>query len=302
MFTIYEEIETAWAKAYEDNQLSQDERGTFTEFILDEEKQARTQAIVDLQPWLAIFELGIEWLSYVHVALTNGLEGKSGDSRYRATWALVGSAVSFGLSIRLLCISGFDTPARALSRSYTEALLLCLAVLDDQQMANAFVNSETHEQVKTFWHSMASPKNLHKRIIEIERRSGLSSADVDSMTSWRREEYEILSQSSHLSYAASVLTSRTQPLGEGEEKLAVGIWGMASEWSHRTIFYAAATSWHFSRYSYRHLIGRQPSDGLLAFDRADEWQRKIVLGRDVLDDMVLAHWNDRSEEPRRPRP
>jgi hypothetical protein len=236
MFTIYEEIESGWAKAYEHIRLPQDERGTFSEFIADEEGQARMKAVVDLQPWLAIFELSIEWLSYVHVALTNGLKDKSGDSRYHATWALVGAAVSFGLSIRLLCISGFDTPARALSRSYTEALLLCLAVLDDQRMSDAFVNSQTDEQVKSFWHSMASPKNLHKRIVEIERKSGLSSADIDSMTSWRREEYEVLSQSSHLSYAASILTSRTQPLGEGEEKLAVGIWGLASEWSHRTVF------------------------------------------------------------------
>ena len=94
MFTIYEEIESGWAKAYENIRLSEDERGSFTEFISDEEGQARTKAIVDLQPWLAIFELGIEWLSYVHVALTNDLERKSGDSRYRATWALVGSAVS----------------------------------------------------------------------------------------------------------------------------------------------------------------------------------------------------------------
>jgi hypothetical protein len=292
MFTIYDEIGKAWEKAYEDIRRKQDDRGSFADFILDQEKEARTKGIVDLQPWLAIFELGIEWLSYVHVALSNDLKTKSGDSRYRAAWALVGSAVSFGLSIRLLCISGFDTPARALSRSYTEALLLCLAALDDEQLATAFVDSETDEQIKNFWHSVASPKNLHKRIIEIEKGSGLSTADVDTMTSWRREEYEILSQSSHLSYAASVLTSRTRPLGEGEDEREIGIWGVASEFSHRTIHYAAVTTWHFSRYSYRHLIGRQPSEGLLAFDREDEWQRKIVLGRDVLADLVSAHWED----------
>ncbi|WP_128931397.1 hypothetical protein [Bradyrhizobium zhanjiangense] len=295
LFTIYDEIESAWAKAYNHIQLSQDHRGSFSEFISGEEKESRTKATVDLQPWLAIFELGLEWLSYVHVALSNGLKEKSGDGRYLATWSLVGSAVSFGLSIRLLCISGFDTPARALSRSYTEALLLCLAVLEDEQMATAFVTSVTDEEVKNFWHSAASPKNLHKRIIEIERKSGLPAADIDSMTSWRREEYEILSQSSHLSYTASVLTSRTQPLSEGgedEENFAIGIWGMASEFSHRTIHYAAATAWYFSRFSYRHLIVRQPSEGLLVLDRADEWQRKIVLGRDVLDGLVSAHWND----------
>lgn len=242
MLSVYDEIEQAWTKAYENIQQAQDDRGLFNEFVTDTEQKARSTTLVDLQPWLAIFELGLEWLSYVHVALSNDLKGKSGDSRYLATWSLVGSAVSFGLSIRLLCISGFDTPARALSRSYTEALLLCLAMLNDKQLAATFVTSDADEEVKTFWHTLASPKNLHKRIIDLEKKSGLSTPDVDSMTAWRREEYEVLSQSSHLSYAASVLTSRTQPLGHDEEGLQVSIWGMASEFSHRTIHYAAATA------------------------------------------------------------
>lgn len=295
MWTIYQEIEQAWTKAYGHIQRSPDDRGVFPDFILDQEQNARQTAVVELQPWLAIFELSLEWLSYVHVALTNGLKPES-ENRYRAAWALIGAAVSFGLSIRMLCISGFDTPAKALLRSYTEALLLCLTALDDSQIADAFVGSEGDEDIKNFWHTLASPKNLHKRIVEIEKRSGLVSEDVNAMMMWRREEYEILAQSSHLSYPASVLTCRTQPLNGGGEGLEIGIWGAASAWSHRTIFYAAATTWYFSRFSYVHLIGKQPSDGtLLTLNREDEWQRKIVLGRDVLANFVLAHWGGGSE-------
>jgi hypothetical protein len=294
-WTIYEEIERAWNEAYVDIKRSPDERGSFTEFISDQEKEARTKAIVDLQPWLAIFELGIEWLSYVHVALTEGLDKNSEEDRSRclAAWALVGAAVSFGLSIRLLCVSGFDTPAKALLRTYTEALLLCLAALDDKQLAKAFKNSETDEQVKNFWHSMASPRKLHQRIIEMERKLGLPAEDIEHLTQWRREEYEILSQSSHLSYTAAVFTCRWQPLGEGEEKWHIGVWGMASEASHRTISYAGRMTWYFSRLCYVSLLGRERSDdALLILDREDEWQRKIVLGRDVLDGIATAHWND----------
>jgi hypothetical protein len=129
MWTIYEEIEGAWDKAYSEIERSPDDRGIFNDFISDLEKQSRATAIVELQPWLAIFELGIEWLSYVHVALTSSLEDKKREKgdQHRSAWSLVGSAVSFGLSIRLLCISGFDTPAKALLRTYTEALFLCLA-------------------------------------------------------------------------------------------------------------------------------------------------------------------------------
>src|SRR5436190_100400 len=122
------------------------------------------------------------------------------NSDVRAPWALVGSAVSFGLSIRSLTLSGFDTPARALLRTYVETLLLCIAVLHDQSLAKAYVAAEADAEVKNFWHSVASPKRLHDRIIAVERKLGLDDEAIDGMTKWRREEYEILSQSSHLSF------------------------------------------------------------------------------------------------------
>ena len=295
MWTIYQEIERAWTTAYDGIERLPDERGVFNEFISGVEEESRTTAIVELQPWLAIFELGIEWLSYVHVALTNSLDDRKGvmGDRYLAAWSLAGSAVSFGLSTRLMCISGFDTPAKALLRTYAEALLLCLAILNDKAMAKVFVSSDDDADIKNFWHSMASPKNLHMRIMEIEKNSGLSTKDVESMMAWRRQEYEILSQSSHLSYPASVFTSRTVALGQGDDVARIAVWGQASESSKRTMFYASATTWHFSRYCYQYLIGRKPTEALLVLDKNDEWQRKIVLGRDVLAHLVSAHWNDK---------
>jgi hypothetical protein len=161
------------------------------------------------------------------------------------------------------------------------------------EIAKAFVSSQNDADIKNFWHSMASPKNLHMRIMEIERKSGLSTDDIDSLTAWRRQEYEILSQSSHLSYPASVFTSRSVALGESDDLARVAIWGQASESSKRTIFYASATTWHFSRYCYKHLIGRKPFEALIVLNKDDEWQRKIVLGRDVLHHLVSTHWNDR---------
>ncbi|WP_298258605.1 hypothetical protein [Bradyrhizobium sp.] len=190
MWTIYEEIGQAWIKAYADIKQSPDDRGVFAEFILNEENEARTKAAVDLQPWFAILELGLEWLSYVHVALTNDLENKSEENRYRylATWALVGSAVSFGLSIRLLCACGFDAPAKALLRSYVEALLLCLAVLDDKQLAKAFVESETDAEVKNFLAFDGFPKEPPSKSkanqdCRRQRLSSLPSGDVKNTKS-----------------------------------------------------------------------------------------------------------------------
>jgi hypothetical protein len=286
MSTIYEEIDQLWNASC--TTIDRDGRWQFLDLILEQEKQSRTETTPALQPRLGIFEFGIEWLSRVYAVLHDSLPDHKDQCEYRAAWALIGAAVSFGLSIRLLCISGFDTPARALLRSYAEALLLCLAVLDDKVMAQHFVSLEEDVGIKNFWHSMASPKNLHGRILDIEQRSGLTPDQIAEFKEWRIHEFEMLSQASHLSYPAAVCTVATIPLGE-EEQTRTGVWGLASEASRRTIDYAAATTWYFSAFSYRYLFGLDAKHGLLTLDQSNERQLRIELGREVLGAVMLAH-------------
>ena len=74
----------------------------------------RKAASRGLQPWLGLFEFGLEWLSYIHIALDAGVKSDAKDSlpTNLVAYALTGSGVSFGLALRSLCLSGFDTPAR----------------------------------------------------------------------------------------------------------------------------------------------------------------------------------------------
>jgi hypothetical protein len=259
--------------------------------LLEAEAEARSKTTNVLQPQLGIFEFGLEWLAYVHVALSKQGELGPIHQEARAAWALIGSAVSFGLSIRSLLLTGFDTPARALLRTYVETLFLCIALLHDRNLAKAYVAAETDEQVKDFWHTSASPKKLHERIIAIENETGLGDDIVQSMTQWRRQEYEILSQSSHLSYVAAVLTAVTQKLGE-KGRYAPSFLGLASEGSPRTIFYAAASTWYFSRMSHDKLLGYDAAEALIVLDKENEWHQRLVAGRDTLSVVTLSHWKD----------
>jgi hypothetical protein len=290
MSTIYDEIDQLW-NASSTTTYRPDDRWQFLDLILEQAKHSRTETTPALQPWLGIFEFGIEWLSRVYAVLHESLPDHKDQCEYRAAWALIGAAVSFGLSIRLLCVSGFDTPARALLRSYVETLLLCLAVLDDKVMAQHFVSLENDVGIKNFWHSMASPKNLHARILDIEKRSGLTPDQIAEFEGWRRHEFEMLSQASHLSFPAAVCTVATIPLGE-KEQTRTAIWGLASEGSRRTIDYAAATTWYFSAFSYRYLFGLDAKHALLTSDQSDEGQLRIELGREILAAVVLAHWSE----------
>jgi hypothetical protein len=291
MKNIYDEIEASWRGVYADMHREPSSRSGFHEMLLEAEAEARSKTTNVLQPQLGIFEFGLEWLAYVHVALSKQGELGPIHQEARAAWALIGSAVSFGLSIRSLLLTGFDTPARALLRTYVETLFLCIALLHDRNLATAYVAAETDEQVKDFWHTSASPKKLHERIIAIENETGLGDDIVQSMTQWRRQEYEILSQSSHLSYVAAVLTAVTQKLGE-KGRYAPSFLGLASEGSPRTIFYAAASTWYFSRMSHDKLLGYDAAEALIVLDKENEWHQRLVAGRDTLSVVTLSHWKD----------
>ncbi|TXH06419.1 MAG: hypothetical protein E6R07_01135 [Nevskiaceae bacterium] len=158
-------------------------------------------------------------------------------------------------------------------------------------MQTLYKDAETDQQVLDFWHTHASPKNLHKRIIEIERSLGLAADVIDEMTAWRRREYEVMSQSSHLSYLAAAMTCAPTTI-EDAEFHGIGIFGMASANSHRTIGYAARTAWYFCRLSYNKFIGPIGSaDSLLVVDKDNENHQAIVIGWEVLSEIVRKHWS-----------
>jgi hypothetical protein len=288
---IYDEIEASWRDVYADMHREPSSRSGFDKMLLEIEAEVRAKTTDELQPHLGIFEFGLEWLAYVHVLLGKPDElGPIGEEA-RAPWALVGSAVSFGLSIRTLLLNGFDTPARALLRTYVETLFLCIVLLHDRGLAAAYAAAQGDEEVKNFWHTSASPKRLHERIIAIEKKIGFEKDIVHSMTEWRREEYKILSQSSHLSYIAAVLTAVSPKLRE-KEKYVPSMMGLASEYLPRTLFYAAATTWYFSRMSHTKILGYNLDEALVVVDKENEWHQRFVAGRDTLSTVMLNHWKD----------
>jgi hypothetical protein len=289
MSTIYDQIAEKWRAVYEEISRPAEGEDTLKELLEEQEKKARELASKELQPQLALLEQGVQWLAFVFVALDQRMDEPNQPAHVRAAWALVGAAVSFGASVRLLCLCGFDTPARALLRSYSEALLLCLAILDDASLAPSFTAAQDDAAVKDFWHTTASPKNLHQRVIRLEERSGLDPESVQELLDWRREEYEIFSQSSHLSYVAACLTARSESFAE-KNAFEIAIVGNATPTSRGTLSSAVVSTWHFARFSYNYVIGHQASSALLVVDKENEWHRRIVVGHDIFSRMVMANW------------
>src|SRR6202047_804139 len=100
---IYAEIEREWVAHYQMMPCETPSRAEFSELCAARETKNRGQTSVGLQPWLGIFEFGVEWLTCIHVALDTENSVNQQRPCHRVAWALVGSAVSFGLALRNLC-------------------------------------------------------------------------------------------------------------------------------------------------------------------------------------------------------
>ena len=293
MLDIYQEIKREWMALHQGMPSETPERAElFSELCGALETEYRRHAIDRLQPWLGIFEFGIEWLTYVHMGLDT--QHSNHDRPYhRVASALTGSAVSFGYSLRTLCLSGFVTPALTLLRTYDEALLLCLAALYDEDFAHAYQNAQNAEQARKFWDEHASPTRLQRRMTQLEQKMGLDRESIGGMAKYRAERQSRLSQSAHLSYDAAGLTAAVEPTLSDDDRFRSGILKFNAEVCQGTILSAAFTTWYFSRLA--------PLQWLPGFDRESDWQRRIAIAKQVLSTISLRHFESHYAKTSRQR-
>lgn len=295
--SIYKEINNIWTEKHQEAGIVAPNLAEFGTILLRTRKECKIQNKKNLQPWLGIFEFGLQWLANLHTAFVLDKDSLP-KAPATAPWLLIGTGCSYGLAIRNLIIDGLDTPARALLRSFTDTLLLCLAVLDDHELGNTFSSAQSPEDVKSFWHKTISPKKLHERIMAVERSFGLDkshSGEVENtikeLSEWRKVNYDILSQAVHPSYLTSVLNCFA-PNHEDQEALEPAFLGKSSSNSKLTISYAAITLWYFSRFGYLYIFeGKGNIPSLVGLDKFDESHRFVLIGRDVLSRLTLKYWD-----------
>lgn len=108
------------------------------------------------------------------------------------------------------------------------------------------------------------------------------------MTEYRRNEYDVLSQFSHLSYIAAGMASLVEEI-KNEGHCAVGVFGAASTHSYRTVHYAMFTTWYFSRMINPVILGKETGKYVILLNRDDEWHQKMWVASKVLSEIMLEH-------------
>ena len=114
--------------------------------------------------WVEILDELISW----EISLFTTIWATHGNGKFpkfeRAVVVLLMKVIADSLAMRELILAGFDAQARVLLRSAGEHLELLVAVIDDPQLADQFVLSDTPERAWFFWSQHLAKGEIRKKM------------------------------------------------------------------------------------------------------------------------------------------
>jgi hypothetical protein len=297
MNKIQKEISQLWDEAFEkllkeSIEIPWDRK--FLNLLNKRENQARKEAVKHLEPWISILNEGIQWLAQLHVALSLARSGDfEKDKEILVPFALVGSACTHSVAIRRLILSGLNASAKVLLRTLIETLNVCIAVMDDIELANEFRAAQDFKIAKNFWNKKLSASKLNSIITKIEKSLDLDDEVMDGLTVWREETLSLCSQYVHPSYVASMFGAEP-PSVLYPYNHSPGILGKTSITSLRTLPEVCKAIWYFSQIGIEVLMKFSKQQG----EGSSAWQAfqgdngaAVIIGREIYNKIISRYWD-----------
>jgi hypothetical protein len=243
-----------------------------------------------LQPWLYIFDQGILWLTMLCFAFEEGR--KPSTKNTIPIEFLIGTACVQANSIRMLCVQGFDLPAKAVLRTFLETLLTCVILIHDEDLRKRYKEAQLSYDSWRFWNKHFREKKLLAKIREIFLEHGVSDEIITEFTDWIKDEFRTTSQAIHPTYVAAAFATRPFPLVG--EIISLGIFGAPTVFSHRTLSVASRFLWFFSMVASGLLLTplkgkRKP---LLKLRKRTDTSKLFATSYSIFWKLVQDHWND----------
>lgn len=243
----------------------------------------------DLQPWLYILELSIQWLSSLHKIIEEVKE-KDVSKEYMVPWALTGAICSQSVSVRLLCLAGLDNSAKSVLRTMYEAINICLCTLFDPVIRKEFQSAQDFKEANIFWGKYFGRGKLEKRIQEIRLTLGFDEELNQVLGNWYKEEKTLLNQTIHTSYLAAALSCSV--VSVNKKKFPLAVFGATSIFSIRTLSFACRSIWFFSLFINKMLF--DPKSNF--FSKwgsyiSKDWRFINASSLFVLDKAILKYWS-----------
>lgn len=263
----------------------------FGVFLDNGDRKIKKVTSKNLQPWLSMLELGIEWISSLHIMIDITQKKKELDYLL-PPWALTGTACSQAVAIRKLCILGLDGSARIILRSLIETLNICTAILFDPKIGKLYKEAQESVNANKIWnehfrrHKMIQiiRDNMKKKIGEEEDEL------IDFYLNWQDEELQLLNQSVHSSYIATAFSSMAPSFEK--DYVVSSIFGSPTIFSYKTIEVCTKAIWFFALIGFTQLL--KPIDNSLLRlipDKKDGWTRICGTTWHVFTRVVEKFWD-----------
>ncbi len=286
-------IEETWEKAvnifFAENSFSPPYKTDFDQYLDRVSKEAEEKSRKDLQPWISIIEIAIQYLSSVHIVID---EARSNvfDVELLSPWALTGAACSQAVSIRKLCLNGLDASAKIILRSLVETLNILTITTYDPILRKQFQTNQEFEAANKFWRKYFRTQQVNMKLKEIMSKLTLDEETQNMLLEWQKEEIQLLHQTVHTSYIAAAVSSAV-PTTDGTS-YSTAIFGAPTIFSYRTLAFACKSIWLFSLIGFRLLY--KPIDSstpLLKPHPENSWNKIIAATFFVLNRAILRYWD-----------
>lgn len=288
---ITEEIDALWSELGKRVQAPLYGDHEVTELLDDVQSECSALGRDSFEPWLAIFQQGIQWLAHLHASLDSAFRSGAVPKDDRTPIAFIGAASAYAVSVRHLTLSGLDSPARALARVLAESLNLATAVAQDPRLRDSIRAPESPEDVNRYWYENLRPKHMARVLDQAERSLGIDDETRADLRAERESQARWLSQFTHPSWVVSELTC--MPISTVDPALhKLGTLGQSTPFSIHTLDTGMKAIWLFARVGY--VIVRR-TFGDWEPDRDNDIDVGTVVGHRVFCELVERHWEDADE-------
>ena len=288
--TIYEEIDETWDSVSAKLSLPRPPESRFTSVLDDIDAENRAIAEANLQPWMAILEQGIQWLGSLQVFLEGSASRGEGNDQLRVQAALVGTACAHATGVRRLALSGLDSSAKVVLRSLVEAVHLAIIMLTDSNLNGDFLKSQSSTEASALWNRQLRPQRIVEKLDAIETNLGLDLEIREDLKKTRESMMRWTSQFVHPSYVSAVVTARPRTMADPAYH-QIGSLGVVSVTTISTLDTANKALWYFASVG-GYLLFRDQRGWRFLRDPETVINQIALLGRDVLIELVMRHWDD----------
>lgn len=212
-----------------------------------------------LEPWLCCFDEGVMFLNFVNNWIWEIQELDPGKHR-AAVMILAGRGCTLAAAIRELVVSGFEDPARALTRTFHETLELILAILADDSLNKEYMREDDGFDENEFWKKHIGFGRINIYLQKTAKRAGFTEQEIKSWQSERNENKKILSGSIHLA-PFSAFRSSLVPSLANPKMFCRSTFGHHSLHTPGLLLHLAEEIWRFGSMFLRLLMCEQPPTG-----------------------------------------